>query len=243
MKPAVPKLKLQYRSSASGLIEIPEQLDALWRFARSIQSDSPLFAQWYLANGQSAKESLRTLVFDAAGQTPNAQSDIAADAGPHRDLRSIALWNGALGRGEGATLVSDLTTLGRPNAFEFGLKLYPEVTQWQTPARWITTAVSIWPTALFATFAPLWHSERRIFQDRPGVGWMVYLPRVITAQQVPEARQLLPVVAADGTQRGTIVVSTTEGPYSDDNPEHLAAAHAIETRLVDQDLLPRYADL
>jgi len=44
-------------------------------------------------------------------------------------------------------------------------------------------------------------------------------------------------------QVGTIIVSTVDDPYSDENPEHVKVANAIEVRLVDQDLLPRYKDL
>nr|WP_230626593.1 Imm52 family immunity protein [Ralstonia solanacearum] len=32
-------------------------------------------------------------------------------------------------------------------------------------------------------------------------------------------------------------------PFSSDNPEHVKIANKIEVRLVDHDLLPRYADL
>ena len=48
--------------------------------------------------------------------------------------------------------------------------------------------------------------ERNTFKDRPGVSWMLYLPRVLTAQQVPEARALVPVMSLDRT-KGTIIVS------------------------------------
>ena len=85
--------------------------------------------------------------------------------------------------------------------------------------------------------------EHRTFKDRPGVGWMLYLPRELTVQQVPEARALVPVMeqADKGRERqvGTIVVSVTDAPFSDQDPEHVRIANAIETRLADQDLLPR----
>ncbi len=88
---------------------------------------------------------------------------------------------------------------------------------------------------------------RPMFSDRPGVGWMLYLPRALTAQQVPEARLLVPVMAGDDRQVpqliGTVIVSVTDEPFDEANPEHARIANAIEIRLVDQDLLPRYADL
>lgn len=71
--------------------------------------------------------------------------------------------------------------------------------------------------------------------------------RVLTVQQVPEARALVPVMGKDekgkDKQLGTIIVSVTDEPFSDENPEHAKIANAIEIRLVDQDLLPRFTDL
>ena len=84
--------------------------------------------------------------------------------------------------------------------------------------------------------------RKAVFQDKPGVSWMLYLPRVLTADQVPEARALVPVVDAKGVE-GTIIVSVTDAPFSLENPEHVATANAIEVRLTDLDVLPRYADL
>jgi GTP-sensing pleiotropic transcriptional regulator CodY len=72
---------------------------------------------------------------------------------------------------------------------------------------------------------------------------MLYLPRVLTVQQVPEARALVPVMGADKKQLGTIIISVTDEPFSEENPEHVKIANAIEIRLVDQDLLPRYSEL
>lgn len=91
------------------------------------------------------------------------------------------------------------------------------------------------------------HDYDPVFPDRPGVGWMLYLPGTLTARQVPEAQALVPVLGTDPRGKplriGTVLVSVTDGPFSDRNPEHVKTANAIELRLVDQDLLPRYADL
>jgi len=59
---------------------------------------------------------------------------------------------------------------------------------------------------------------------------------------VPEARELIPVMD-DRQQRGTIIVSVIDEPFSADNPEHVKVANAIEVRLVDQDLLPLFSEL
>lgn len=95
----------------------------------------------------------------------------------------------------------------------------------------------------YAEVSPAGYFEKRVFDDKPGVGWMLYLPNIVTVQQVPEARALIKVPDAAGKQIGTIIVSVTDAVFSADNPEHVEIANRIEIRLVDLDLLPRYADL
>lgn len=96
---------------------------------------------------------------------------------------------------------------------------------------------------LVVEVAPKEYFDKRVFDDKPGVGWMIYLPRKITVQQVPEARALVPVKNNDGKEVGTIIVSVTDAVFFTDNAEHVEIANRIEIRLVDQDLLPAYADM
>ena len=248
MKPALPTLELQYRRMGNKLPTVEKQMDELYRFERVISTFSPLLTEWFLTSSKSKEDAWRYKVFEASGTTTAALAVIRERKKGAEDIRSISIWNGAEVEGDSAGLTSRCNVLGRPDAFEFGLKLSPEVASWKTGMEWINAAIRIWP-ALFATFGPFWHSEKRVFKDRPGVGWMLYLPRVLTVQQVPEARALVPVTSEtnDNTgkpvQLGTIIVSVTDEPFSDENPEHVKIANAIEIRLVDQDLLPRYADL
>ncbi|WP_063889172.1 MULTISPECIES: Imm52 family immunity protein [Burkholderia] len=94
------------------------------------------------------------------------------------------------------------------------------------------------------TAAPDGYEQKQAFDDRPGVGWMLYLPVELTAQQVPEAQELIAVVSADGKKRlGTIVVSIKDEVFSVDNEEHLVAAHNIEARLISLDLLPLLGEI
>jgi len=97
--------------------------------------------------------------------------------------------------------------------------------------------------AQYIAVSPRNYFEKQVFDDKPAVGWMLYLPQVITAEQVPEAQALIPLPAAGKEQTGTIVVSVADEIFSLDNPRHVELANRIEMRLVDQDLLPRYADL
>lgn len=246
MKPSLPTLELQYRRTSNVLPSVEVQMDELFRFSRAISSFSPLLQRWFLTSSNSKEEALLYEAFNDGGPTTAALAVLREKNKGVDDIRSVSLWNGADQEREAASLSSRCNVLGRPDAFEFGLKVRPEVYDWRIGAEWIEAAVRIWPP-LFATFAPFWHSEKRVFKDRPGVGWMLYLPRVLTAQQVPEARALVPVMGKNAKgkdeQRGTIIVSVTDEPFSDENPDHVRIANAIEIRLVDQDLLPRYADL
>lgn len=240
MIPSLPTLELQFRRASDKLPTLDEQLDELFRFSRVVAAFSPLLAEWFLT-GENKADALRYPAFDTNGPTTAALAVLRTQNVKADDLRSISLWNGA-DKGDGARLSSRCSALGRPDAIEFGIKANPVVTDWQIAANWMAEAVRIWP-ALFATFAPFWHSDKRVFKDRPGVGWMLYLPRTLTVKEVPEAQALIPVENADKKQIGTIVVSVTDGPFSDENPDHVKAANAIEIRLVDQDLLPRFSDL
>lgn len=246
MRPVLPTLELQYRRSVNALPTVDEQMNELFQFSRVIAPYSAHLQRWFLTSDKNREEALRYEAFDASGPLAASVDVIRKEGRRVSDLRSISLWNGAQAKGDTAHILSRCNTLDRPDVFEFGLKLCPEVNDWRIGVEWIKAAVRIWP-ALFATFAPYWYSETRIFKDRPGVGWMLYLPTALTIQQVPEARALVPVMGEDSmnfpVQIGTIVVSLTEGPFDDTNPEHARVANAIEIRLVDQDLLPTYAEL
>ena len=52
--------------------------------------------------------------------------------------------------------------------------------------------------------------KRAVFEDEPGVNRMLYLPRALTAQQLPEAAALVAVDDARGRRLGTIVVSVAD---------------------------------
>ena len=246
MKYSLPILEIQFRRASDELPSVEVQIDELFRFSRVISPFSPLLQKWFLTSDKSKEDALQYEAFDSSGPTTAALAVLRHESKGVSDLRSISLWNGADGNSDTAHLSSRCNILGRPDTFEFGLKVNPDVTDWRIAATWIDSAVRIWP-ALVVTFAPFWHNEQRVFKDRPGVGWMLYLPRILAVQQVPEARALVPVMGKDvegkNKQIGTIIVSVTDAPFSDENPDHVAIANAIEIRLVDQDLLPRYADL
>ena len=239
-------MELFLRRGQPNLIDVATQLGELYEFSCAVVPYSELLQRWFLSSADGKAEALAYEAFNANGPTTAALDVLKQKNQGVSDLRSISLWNGADADAESAGLSSRVNTLGRPDTVEFSLRLKPEITDWRVPVSWLTKAVSLWQPSV-CTFGPFWYSDHKVFNDRPGAGWMLYLPQTLTHHHVPEARVLVPVMGKDekgkDMQIGTIIVSVVDEPFSDANPEHVKAANAIEVRLVDQDLLPRYADL
>jgi len=223
-----------------GDLSVTAMLAQLQRFAVAMERLSPNLRDWLLA-GETQEEALLYEVFRDGQPTTAATAVLETDLKGQVDPRIVSIWNGMerhagaslryLGRPEGQ--VSLITLVGRPQSFS---------ADWHAVAEAVKAAATIWKPDYVAVESNGYY-EHRTFKDRPGVGWMLYLPRELTVQQVPEARALVPVMEQDdkGRERqvGTIVVSVTDAPFSDQDPEHVRIANAIETRLADQDLLPR----
>jgi hypothetical protein len=241
-----PALELFFRRERSTLIDVESQLGEIYEFSRVLGEFSPLLQRWFLSSEQSKDEASRYEAFDSNGPTAAAVAVLGQKSKGVNDIRSVSLWNGADDDAENAIISSRTNVLGRPDTVEFALRVKPPVVDWKTPVAWLQKAIAIWQPSI-ATFGPYWYSDHKVFEDRPGASWMLYLPRVLTIQQVPEARTLVPVIGKDekgkDKQMGTIIVSVIDQSFSDENPEHVKVANAIEIRLADQDLLPRYTEL
>ncbi|OJA22878.1 immunity 52 family protein [Burkholderia ubonensis] len=196
-----------------------------------IPDDGVSMIQW-LVNGDSTVPA-----FDSTG--PTLALTTSAKDDPSSPIQFADVWNGKEGQGAAGLMLK--YRLNRPSGFDFraigisGLKSCNRV------ADLIDGALKIWPS-LLVEVAPYAYSDEKVFPDRPGVGWMLYLPHVLTTVQIPEARALMPVTR-DGQRQGTIIVSVTDGPFDVSNRAHVKVANDIEIRLADQDLLPRYVDL
>jgi hypothetical protein len=87
----------------------------------------------------------------------------------------------------------------------------------------------------------------RLERKAPAVCW--FLTRQKPEALLPQLRELLSLTLPDGREAllryydPRVLVSLLRITRSQTNPEHARIANAIEIRLVDQDLLPRYADL
>ncbi|ALU88635.1 hypothetical protein Hrubri_1426 [Herbaspirillum rubrisubalbicans M1] len=227
-----------------GPLHVPAMLTELHSIRQELKACSPLLDEWLL-KGNTKDEAYRYEVFDSAGPTTAAIAVLTESLKTTVDPKIVSMWNGKEGP-EGASLqyvgrvapeTSMIVLRAKPSAFsttaEPVLKLVLKNVNLLTPS--------------VLTLETASYFDKKVFKDRPGVGWMLYLPRALNAQQVPEAGALVPVMSKDASgkdkQLGTIIVSVIDEPFSDENSEHVKIANAIEIRLVDQDLLPRFADL
>lgn len=215
--------------------------------ARFLQKTEALGKNWFLSQDTKEKSFLYP-VFDASGELTTAAEAVLETEFKGEKFRFLSAWNGELGEGEGATMALGFSDSDWP-AWSFKIS-YKGVGAKRLGIDGVKELLSIIAGSLrpvLITVARNDYFEKQVFKDRPGVGWMLYLPRVLTTQQVPEARALVPVMATGeqgkDKQIGTIIVSVTDEPFNDENPEHVKIANAIESRLVDQDLLPRYVDI
>jgi len=233
---------LQYRPEPARLPELADDVDKLFRFRQVLKELSPHFHHWLLG-GDTVEEASLYSAFDEHGPTTQLMAVLSERerSAPKDDLvrgRAIGVWNGQEGTNGAAFGIASLGEHGTSFA-DFSTRC-PDVLPPSATLRIAQAMIEIW-RPLFLTSAPIYYEK--VFKDRPGVGGLLYLPRVVTASQVPEALELVPVLDARKKQTGTIIRSVTGEPFSEVNPAHVQVANAIEIRLVDQDLLPRYVSL
>lgn len=239
----------QYREdpNAVALSDFESQLTRLWPVVEALARTDSRLAQWFL-QGHSEAEARLYPVYDGEA-TPSAAAKAVLKEqyrNEHDGPKAVGIWNGKSAKKDGASIV--LTFDNNPIPADIDITVGEEspdtsrLGDFNAIAQIVSTIASTYGPA-YVTAAPRKYSSKQVFDDKPGVGWMVYLPKVITAQQVPEARALIPVSDAGRKQTGTIIVSVTDAVFSADNPEHVEIANRIEIRLVDQDLLPRYSDI
>lgn len=235
---ALPRMTLRYNSTEPELPSIQSQMWPLYELATVLGDSYEELDTWYLSQGSSVKESLQYEAFDSTGPAMSALAVLREQFRREQDIRAIALWNGAEKEEAAASLVSRCVS-SRMRAFNevaLSLTLAPALDDWRIPARWLSVAAKLWPLSMGGV-APLYHADFAVFKDRPGVGWMLYLPVLLDSQKVPEARALELVHDEKGEAIGTILVSVVDEPYSDANPEHVQVANSIAIRLVDLGVL------
>ncbi|MBU9617676.1 immunity 52 family protein [Burkholderia multivorans] len=237
----------QYRESPNvAHSDYAHQLTRLWSVIESLAARDSRLAEWFL-QGNSEEEARLYPVYEAPGTPSTAVLAVLTEQ--YRDEenlpKTIGIWNGQNAKKDGASLSLGFDTGSMPCDFDLSVgeesATSSRLGDFESIGR-IVAAVATAYAPAYVTAAPRKYISKQVFDDKPGVGWMLYLPKVITQQQVPEARALIPVPSS-GKQTGTIIVSVIDSTFSIENPEHVEVANRIEIRLVDQDLLPQYAHI
>ncbi|MGP8438951.1 immunity 52 family protein [Paraburkholderia fungorum] len=233
-------IDVTYRVADPQLPTIESEYNRLWQFANVLTRAGLPVDKWYPA-ADSEKTSRLNAAFDAKGPTSAAITMAKSSALSNgTSVRSLGVWNGL--EGDGSAAFSDSQGIDSVCSVTFQMKGIVGFQHATLVTDVVSEAARIWPASSVQVGPFKYFSHQQVFEKRPGAGWMLYLPRVLTAQQVPEARALVPVM--DCKQRiGTLIVSVIGEPFSASNPEHVKVANAIEERLVDQDLLPLFTEL
>lgn len=218
------------------LPSIENQYNGLWELAKFLETVGFPITEWFPPAATPAA-SLLNQAFSEIGPSPAALAMTKADkANLASDLRILGVWNGTEGSG-GAAYTTTYNTGRIPSNLDFSAQDATAFQNYRNVAKLVQKVIDLWQPMLVKV-APSDYGEKSVFPDRPPVGWMIYLPLEITSQQVPEAAQIVPIMDAEGkTRLGTLII-TTEDTFDVRNADHVRKANAIETRLVDQDLLP-----
>lgn len=221
-----------------------DALNALQPYAQWLGEQDPTLKRWWLG-GDTLEEAQRYEVFadDVNGHTA-ANAVITTEFKGSREP-VVFIWNGAEDDSEGASLVLAVTETGSPSSIDFspsGPIAGSRLGDCQKTAEFVAMLARDTNALCCFVYNQSGYFYKMTFKDRPGVGWMLYLPRILTVQDVPEAGALIPVMK-DKKQLGTVIVSVTDAVFNHRDPEHLKLAQAIETRLVSQDMLPTWAQM
>ncbi len=219
---------------------IDNQYRDLWKLASFLETMGLPIEQW-CPPADTPENARLNSAFNAAGPTAAALAIAKADKDNlASDLRMLGVWNGEEDSG-GMTYTTTYMSNRIPSNLRLAEDSVPEFQDYLNVVQLIRGILEIWQP-MVVKVTPWGYDEQKIFPDRPPVGWMIYLPFEISAKQIPEAAQIIPIFGHGKEVRGTIIVSTTDA-FDVKNPEHIKRANAIETRLVDQDLLPTIIDL
>ncbi|PMS17617.1 hypothetical protein C0Z18_19340 [Trinickia dabaoshanensis] len=232
---------LSFRLQQPILPSREEHFGTLWKITQLLEPFGLPIEHWY-PPAPTRKKSLAQAAFDENGPTPEALEILRLqdEKDATTSYRTTGVWSG---KEKGRRCSFSVSFSSDPDLPTCLLYLqFEEVAaldQANNMQRLMRGLLEIWPRAASIEVGPLmYYTTHRVFPKRPGAGWMLYLPRAIAREELPEAAELVPVVGRD-TQRGTIIVSVSDGIFSAENSEHLRIANAIEMRLADLDLLPR----
>jgi hypothetical protein len=177
------------------------------------------------------------VAFTTVGVSPAAIAMAKADKDNlTHDLRTLGVWNGKEGEG-GMVYTTTYNTGPFPSFLSLSAKRVKPLLDYRNLIKLLRFIAGKWqPMVIRVT--PDEYAHLSVFDDRPEAGWMLYLPITISAQQVPEAAEIVKIMdEKNERQQGSIIITVLE-TFDTKNPKHIERANAIETRLVDQNLLP-----
>jgi hypothetical protein len=213
-------------------------LEALRPYAIWLGEHDSTMRRWFLG-GRTLEEARQHEVFGTDARHAAALAHLLRNP-LHTTV--VYLWNGDDSGKTGASLVLSADLLRYPSRIQLSLDGHPSTPRlgnYRETAEFVAMLARDANAILCFVYSETGYGNRMTFQDRDGVGWMLYLPHILTEQDIPEAGALIPV-DKDGRRIGTIIVSVTDSIFDHRNPEHLRRAQAIEVRLVSLDLLPTY---
>ncbi|MBU9426419.1 immunity 52 family protein [Burkholderia gladioli] len=239
----------QFRSSPdfAQTGDFAAHLVRVWPVVEAMSKRDERLVKWWLKADTEEEARLYPMYEEPGVPSPAVLAVLAQRYSKKLNLPKVfGFWNGRMAEGDSATLKLAIDTRPLPGEVEIGLpsKLTGLATAngYEDVAEIVAGIVAVYDP-VYVSVSSRDYFPRQVFDDKPGVGWMLYLPKVVTTQQVPEAQALIPIPGAEGKQRGTVIVSVIDAVFSVDNPDHVDVANRIEIRLVDQDLLPRYSDI
>ena len=228
-------IALKFQLEQDTLPSREEHLEYLWKVAKLLKPFGFPIEDWY-PSARTRKKSLANSACDDHGPTSAALEMLRArdekDKTTDFHFRRTGVWDGKE-KGRGAVFSILLSSdVDNPRCLlDFQIDEVEELDDASNMQRFMLALLDIWLAAYYIV--------HQVFPDRPGAGWMLYLNQGITAAEVPEAAAIVPV-SKGNQQRGTIIVSVDDNVFSVNDPAHVKTVKAIEVRLADQDLLPRY---
>ncbi|NQE49999.1 hypothetical protein RC52_16160 [Herbaspirillum rubrisubalbicans] len=238
-------ISFSYRSPYASLPDVQTQLSLLWQVALFLDDIGIPLEQW-CPTADTPEDALLNQAFDRNGpsaalialtrENKRLSGDFPMDV--------TAVWNGI--RGAGSVGISHILFPGAASAasvFKISSSAAAPLLDKENLVQIASRLLTLFPAPFISISHSRYNALHKVFKERPGAGWMLFLPRQITPADVPAAQELRPLLDAQGTQRGTFVISTRDEAFDVTNDAHLSRAAAIEMQLVDKDLLPRFDQL
>ena len=173
-------------------------LNLLRPLAKWLAGKDSLLTHWYLG-GYSLAEALRYEAFvDGINGHTACVAVLNTEQKKEQDGSfTVFLWNGENSPEDGASLVMNVWTGPFPAKATLrlgGSAARPRIGDYKDTAEFVGMVVRGTKPECVFVYDESGYGNKQTFKDRPGVGWMLYLPTVVTMQDLPEARALLPVV-------------------------------------------------